>query len=90
MGDSNKQPYESLVENKESVFFLGESPDRSLPIALAAMRGSFNRIWASSKFENFKNFDAAKVLKTQCERSDRRWFQSVCISQFGGTEMWAS
>ncbi|KAJ7074772.1 hypothetical protein C8F01DRAFT_1101739, partial [Mycena amicta] len=40
--------HKRLVEDCEGILFVGESVNRSLPIAIAAMRGSWDNIWASS------------------------------------------
>ncbi|KAJ7914952.1 hypothetical protein B0H13DRAFT_1610980 [Mycena leptocephala] len=37
-----------LVDSKEPILFVGESENRSLPVALAIMRESWDGIWASS------------------------------------------
>ncbi|KAJ7060566.1 hypothetical protein C8F01DRAFT_1231718 [Mycena amicta] len=40
--------HKRLVEDCEGILFVGKSVNRSLPIAIAAMRGSWDNIWASS------------------------------------------
>ncbi|KAJ7718305.1 hypothetical protein B0H14DRAFT_635359 [Mycena olivaceomarginata] len=37
-----------LIDSKEPILFVGESKNRSLPVALAIMRESWDGIWASS------------------------------------------
>ncbi|KAF7359723.1 hypothetical protein MVEN_00696900 [Mycena venus] len=37
-----------LIDSKEPILFVGESENRSLPVALAIMRESWDGIWASS------------------------------------------
>ncbi|KAJ7459274.1 hypothetical protein FB451DRAFT_571366 [Mycena latifolia] len=37
-----------LIDSKEPILFVGESKNRSLPVALAIMRESWDEIWASS------------------------------------------
>ncbi|KAJ7106821.1 hypothetical protein C8R43DRAFT_906081, partial [Mycena crocata] len=41
-----------LIELKEPILFVGESPSRSLAVPLAVMRGSWDGIWASSEQAN--------------------------------------
>ena len=43
-----KDIYRWLVEDKSSVVFLGESPNRTLPLALACMRGSLDNLWVTA------------------------------------------
>jgi hypothetical protein len=40
-----------LIEAKEPILFVGESKNRSLPVALAIMRESWEGIWASSQYK---------------------------------------
>ncbi|KAF8209995.1 hypothetical protein K438DRAFT_1753603 [Mycena galopus ATCC 62051] len=40
-----------LIDSKEPILFVGESWNRSLPVALAIMRESWDGIWASSLYE---------------------------------------
>ncbi|KAJ6490946.1 hypothetical protein C8R45DRAFT_825965, partial [Mycena sanguinolenta] len=39
-----------LIDSKEHILFVGESENRSLPVALAIMRESWEGIWASSLY----------------------------------------
>ncbi|KAJ7061561.1 hypothetical protein C8F01DRAFT_1286296 [Mycena amicta] len=67
--------HDVLVKNQEPILFVGESDNRSLPIAIAAMRGSFNGIWASS-FEGFWDLWPVSALedsmKAMLERAKGR------------------
>ncbi|KAF7362853.1 hypothetical protein MVEN_00635100 [Mycena venus] len=40
-----------LIDSKEPILFVGESQNRSLPVALAIMRESWDGIWASSLYK---------------------------------------
>ncbi|KAJ6539808.1 hypothetical protein DFH09DRAFT_929988 [Mycena vulgaris] len=40
-----------LIDSKEPILFVGESKNRSLPVALAIIRESWDRIWASSLYK---------------------------------------
>ncbi|KAJ6524901.1 hypothetical protein DFH09DRAFT_807843, partial [Mycena vulgaris] len=40
-----------LIDSKEPILFVGESNNRSLPVALAIMRESWDGIWASSLYK---------------------------------------
>lgn len=40
-----------LIDSKELILFVGESNNRSLPVALAIMRESWDGIWASSLYK---------------------------------------
>jgi hypothetical protein len=40
-----------LIDAKEPILFVGESKNRSLPVALAIMRESWDGIWASSLYK---------------------------------------
>ncbi|KAF7293958.1 hypothetical protein MKEN_01459600 [Mycena kentingensis (nom. inval.)] len=60
--------FRRLIADKEDVLFVGESQNRSLPIALAIMRGEWHGIWAS-------DFDAPWEYRwiAQPLRSDQFW-----------------
>jgi hypothetical protein len=47
-GDPECQIWQRLVTEKQPIFFVGKSHTRALPMALAAMRESFQDIWATS------------------------------------------
>jgi hypothetical protein len=40
--------YQSIVENRDPVLLVGESPIRALTMSLALLRGSFKGIWSTS------------------------------------------
>ncbi|KAJ7146970.1 hypothetical protein C8R44DRAFT_724665 [Mycena epipterygia] len=40
-----------LIDSKEPILFVGESKNRSLPVALAIMRESWDGVWASSLYK---------------------------------------
>ncbi|KAJ7061795.1 hypothetical protein C8F01DRAFT_1286871 [Mycena amicta] len=74
--------YQHLVNDQESILFVGESSNRSLPLALAFMRGSSSGIWASSLHEPWdtastdpsqKKEQFALILEKAGERQYRSW-----------------
>ncbi|KAJ7260703.1 hypothetical protein C8J57DRAFT_1514639 [Mycena rebaudengoi] len=60
-----------LIDAEEPILFVGESSDRSLPVALAIMRGSWNNIWAGSEYTNFRpeKQSLPGLLESSAERS---------------------
>ncbi|KAJ6489365.1 hypothetical protein DFH09DRAFT_1209263 [Mycena vulgaris] len=60
-----------LIHEKEPILFVGESGDRSLPAALAMMRGSWDGIWAGSEQNNWfpKNPTLSAILRSAQGRS---------------------
>jgi hypothetical protein len=58
---------------KGPVLFIGESPTRSLPFALAAMRGSFSNIWAADFEGSLRNHDWQSVLDDWRQRLNKNW-----------------
>ncbi|KAJ7441589.1 hypothetical protein FB451DRAFT_118332, partial [Mycena latifolia] len=60
-----------LVDGKGPIVFVGESMDRSLPIALATMRGSWDDIWTGSRarYEVFTGKTLGDVLAGAGRRS---------------------
>lgn len=62
-----------MVDDKERVFFVGESQTRSLPIALGIMRGSFDGVYASTYHKRVdhrvRSYD--ELIGTQKERIEK-------------------
>ncbi|KAJ7659370.1 hypothetical protein B0H17DRAFT_1261507 [Mycena rosella] len=65
-----------LIDSKEPILFVGESMNRSLPVALAIMRESWDGIWASSLYKE----EAQKLLTLLASAQDR---SQVNVGFFG-------
>ncbi|KAJ7085577.1 hypothetical protein C8R44DRAFT_821483 [Mycena epipterygia] len=59
-----------LIDSKEPILFVGESKNRSLPVALAIMRESWDGIWASSLYKEETQRLPALLASAQ-DRSQR-------------------
>lgn len=69
--------YERLVDKSKSqpVVFIGESDNRSMPIALAVLRGNLEGIWATSRLPvepwTFSGFE--ELLEKQIAQAKINW-----------------
>jgi hypothetical protein len=62
----------------DTVFFIGESPTCALPLAVAAMRGSLDGVWAAGYESYFEYEDLKKVFD---DWYDRFWRNAEIFRQ---------
>ncbi|KAJ7339242.1 hypothetical protein DFH08DRAFT_938887 [Mycena albidolilacea] len=75
-----------LIDAKEPILFVGESKNRSLPVALAIMRESWDGIWASSLYKQ----ETQKLSALLASSQDRSQINAGFVGRLKKSLSWKS
>ncbi|KAF7364651.1 hypothetical protein MVEN_00334500 [Mycena venus] len=75
-----------LIDSKEPILFVGESENRSLPVALAIMRESWDGIWASSLYKQ----ETQKLPVLLVSAQDRSQMNAEFVGRLKKSSPWKS